>query len=89
MALPNWYRKCVGCGKENHKKEMLRIAKTKTAQPQIDLKQTKPGRGAYLCYNAECASLAEMNMGLEKSLRCKIENSIYRELINQVKKSEH
>jgi len=88
MALPNWYRKCVGCGAARNKSELLRIVKYKNHPPEIDLKQKKPGRGAYLCPQKECVLQAKKRHGLEKTYRCKIEPMFYDELLKQVEKNE-
>ena len=89
MAQPNWYRKCVACGKARHKNELLRIVKQKDNLLEIDFEQVKPGRGAYVCPRKECVMLAEKKYGLEKSYRCDINRSFYKQLIKQVEKIEH
>ena len=89
MAQPNWFRVCVGCGKVLHKKELLRIVKLKNKQPEIDSRQIKPGRGAYVCPQKECILLARENYGLEKSLHIEIDRSFYNRLIKEVNKIEH
>jgi len=89
MAQPNWYRKCVGCGTAQHKKELLRIVFSKNKMLQIDTEQTKPGRGSYICPKTACAQSAQQNHGIERSLRCEIARSFYNLLIQQVEKIEH
>ena len=89
MAQPNWYRKCVACGNARPKNELLRIVKQKDKLLEIDFEQVKPGRGAYCCPRKECAMLAEKKYGLEKSYRCDIDRSFYKQLIKQVEKIEH
>ena len=88
MAQPNWYRKCVGCGKARHKSELLRIVNQKNNVPVIDFKQIKPGRGAYICPDKECAQLTEKINGLAKSFRYKITHSFYNQLTEAIKQIE-
>ena len=46
-------RTCLGCGEKKLKRELLRIAKTPEGV-KVDVSGKMPGRGAYICYNAEC-----------------------------------
>ena len=89
MAQPNWFRICVGCGKVFHKKELLRIVKLKNLQPEIDRRQIKPGRGAYVCPQKDCFLSARENYGLEKSFREEIDRSFYELLFQEVDKFEY
>jgi len=89
MAQPNWYRKCIGCGKARHKKELLRIVYDKNNLLQIDPEKTKHGRGIYVCPQLKCVLSAKQNRGIEKSLHKEINPSFYDVLIQQVEKLEH
>ncbi|NOZ60145.1 MAG: YlxR family protein [Calditrichaeota bacterium] len=89
MALPNWYRRCVGCGAGRDKREMLRVVKNKDQPPEPDLQQRKPGRGAYVCPSSQCVTLAKKKRGLERSFRCAFDDQIYEKLIQQVKTVEN
>ena len=89
MALPNWYRICVGCGQARHKKELLRIVKCQDNYLDIDQHQKKPGRGAYICRNRQCAILAKKRHGFDRTFRMKIDPEFYERLIQQVEKFEH
>ncbi len=88
MALPNWHRRCVGCGVGRDKREMIRIAKHKDQPPEIDFRQKLPGRGAYVCRNIECVQMAKKKRGLERSFRCAIDSQFYDKLLQQVKTRE-
>ncbi|OQX88029.1 hypothetical protein B6D60_02735 [candidate division KSB1 bacterium 4484_87] len=89
MALPNWYRRCIGCGEGRDKRKMLRIVKNKGQAPELDLQQKKPGRGAYVCPNSQCVMLARKKRGLERSFRCSVDDQIYEKLIQQVSAVEN
>ena len=89
MAQPNWYRKCVGCGQARHKRELLRIVRCPNNLLEIDPEQVKPGRGAYVCPNKQCALSVFKNHGFEKSFRIKVDALFYEQLLKQVEKNEH
>lgn len=40
-------RTCVGCGEKHRKVELMRVVFN--GRPQLDVSQSEPGRGAYLC----------------------------------------
>ena len=88
MALPNWYRRCVGCWSGKDKREMLRIVKFKDAEPEIDWQQKKPGRGAYICLNVDCVRLAKKKRALEKAFHCSIDAELYEKIMKQVEQVE-
>ena len=85
MAQPNWYRICVGCGTAKHKNDLLRIVKRQDNSLEIDFQKNKPGRGAYICKNEECARLASKRRSLDRSFRIPIQRRFYEQLIEQVK----
>lgn len=78
-------RMCTGCGEMKPKKELVRVVKAPAEegrQPDITLDFTgkKPGRGAYLCDNAECLKKARKARRLERAFSCKISEEIYERL---------
>jgi len=81
VAQPNWFRTCVGCGQAKHKKELLRIVKYRDNQLEIDVEQKKPGRGAYICPQIECAKLAKKKRGFNRSFGMEVEQKFYDQLI--------
>ena len=50
-------RTCIGCNLKKDKKELIRIAKNKNNDIDVDTTGKMQGRGAYLCNNIECLSL--------------------------------
>ena len=84
MAQPNWFRICVGCGQTKHKKELLRIAKCQDNHLEIDFEQKKPGRGAYICPEMECAKLANKKRGFNRSFGIEVDQAFYDQLYSVV-----
>ena len=80
-------RMCVGCGEMKPKKELVRVVRAPERQNEdgtvtpgaISLDRTgkKPGRGAYVCPNAECLRIARKAHKLERTLGCPIPDEIY------------
>lgn len=73
-------RKCVGCGEMKPKKELIRILRTEEEEFVIDTTGKKNGRGAYLCPQKECFTLAVKNKGLERSFKQAIPQEVYERL---------
>lgn len=59
------------------KGEMIRVLKTPEDTFVIDKTGRKNGRGAYLCNDANCLSLAIKQKGLERSFKRKLDKEIY------------
>ena len=91
-------RKCSGCGEMKPKRELIRVVKApeKTdengavsgGEISLDLTGKKPGRGAYVCKSAECLRLARKARRLERSLSCKIPDSVYDSMEEELETSE-
>lgn len=61
-------RRCTGCGEMKSKKEMIRVIRTAEGEILLDATGKKNGRGAYLCFSAECLEKAVKSRGLERSI---------------------
>lgn len=70
-------RMCLGCNGMKDKREMIRVVKSPEGEVSLDFTGKKSGRGAYICKNRECFDKARKARRFEKSLSCKIENSVY------------
>lgn len=82
-------RKCIGCNEMKNKKEMIRVLRTTEEEIVLDTTGRKNGRGAYLCYCADCLEKAIKSRGLERSLKMSIPREVYeklREELNAVEK---
>ena len=47
-------RQCLGCREMKPKPELLRVVRSPEGEVSLDPKGKKPGRGAYVCPNADC-----------------------------------
>lgn len=73
-------RKCIGCNEMKDKRELVRIVRSKEGEISVDATGKKPGRGAYICKNAECLAKAEKAKRLSKAFSAPIEPEIYEAL---------
>ncbi len=73
-------RKCLGCGENKNKKELIRVVKTPSNEILIDLTGKVNGRGAYICNDIECFKMAIRNNKISKSLEIEIPNNKIKEL---------
>lgn len=77
-------RMCLGCGEMKPKKEMIRVVKSPDDEISLDFKGKAPGRGAYICRSTECLSKARKARRFEKSFSCRIEESVYEVMMNEL-----
>lgn len=87
-------RMCAGCGEMKPKKELVRVVKAPqkeyesgVSQPpeiSLDLTGKRPGRGAYLCRDAQCLKLAKKSRRLERAFSCKIPEEVYARLEEEI-----
>ena len=79
-------RSCIGCGRKGDKTSFLRIVRIRkdfaeegagNDSFQIDRTGRMNGRGAYLCDNTECLSLAGKRHSLERAFHCRIKTEVY------------
>lgn len=84
-------RKCTGCGEMKEKRELIRVVKSPEKKDEngnvisggeisLDLTGRKPGRGAYVCKNADCFEKARKARRFERSLSCKIPEDVYEQM---------
>ena len=73
-------RMCLGCNEMKPKKEMIRVVKSPEGEISLDFTGKKSGRGAYICRSCDCFEKARKARRFEKSLSCKIEESVYEEM---------
>lgn len=81
-------RKCTGCQEMKEKKQLIRIVKNDAGEFALDFTGKKPGRGAYVCPNAECLEKAHKHKGLERSFQCAVPTDIYENLRNELMNNE-
>lgn len=61
-------RMCSGCKQMKPKKELVRVVRSPQGEVSLDLKGRAPGRGAYLCKDAECFKKARKSRAFERAL---------------------
>lgn len=74
-------RMCVGCRAMRNKKELIRIVRTPQGTIELDESGKKSGRGAYICRDSNCLTLAVKGKRLQKAL----EQEIDAEIIESIK----
>ncbi|MDR2780783.1 MAG: YlxR family protein [Synergistaceae bacterium] len=70
-------RKCLGCGLEFPKSSLLRIVRSTAGEVSVDPSGRAPGRGAYLCANADCVMKARKKNTLARVLKRPVDTEIY------------
>ncbi|WP_300410561.1 YlxR family protein [Lagierella sp.] len=77
-------RKCVACGNNKPKGDLLRIVKNKEEGIIIDPSGKKNGRGAYICKDINCLEKAIKNKKICHALNTEISEETYKEISNYV-----
>ena len=70
-------RQCVGCREMKGKRELIRVVKSPEGEIALDFRGKKPGRGAYVCPNAECLKKARKSRSLERAFSAAIPPEVY------------
>ncbi|MBO5109371.1 MAG: YlxR family protein [Clostridia bacterium] len=70
-------RKCVGCGENRNKNELIRVLRTPDGTVCLDFTGKKSGRGAYLCKDIKCLKKARKQGRLSRGLEVEIPETIY------------
>ena len=73
-------RMCVGCREMFPKKELLRVVKSPEGVIAFDHVGKAPGRGAYICREAECLNKAMKIRALERQLETTISPEVFEQL---------
>lgn len=81
-------RMCVGCREMKPKAELMRVVKPQEGGPAVDRTGKAPGRGAYVCENAECLRRAQKTRALERALDAKIDDAVFDGLAAQIRPRE-
>ena len=77
-------RQCVGCRLMKPKVELVRVVRSPEGAISLDPKGKKPGRGAYICRDPACLSLARKKRGLERVLGNPIPEDVFGDLSAQM-----
>lgn len=79
-------RKCIVCGENKVKKELIRVVKTKDNEVVLDLTGKVNGRGAYLCKSIKCTDSAIKAKMLSKALKYDVKEELYdmlKDIVNE------
>lgn len=77
-------RQCLGCREMKPKKELVRVVRSPEGEVSIDTKGKKPGRGAYVCHNADCLKKALRSNALGRSLDVTIPPEVHEALVSEL-----
>lgn len=85
-------RMCVGCREMKAKRELVRIVCARDSGEElhiaVDPTGKAPGRGAYICPNAECLERARKIHALERTFSAKIEDEVFTTLVKAIESAE-
>jgi len=73
-------RKCIGCGEQKPKKELIRVVKNKENEVFVDFAGKANGRGAYICKDKKCFDIAIKKNAFNRALETKIEDDVFEKL---------
>ncbi|MBR6951561.1 MAG: YlxR family protein [Oscillospiraceae bacterium] len=73
-------RQCLGCREMKPKRELIRVVRSPEGAVSLDFKGKMPGRGAYVCPNADCLKKATKSKALERALNTGIPEELYLDL---------
>ena len=73
-------RMCVGCREMKPKKELLRAVRSPEGEVSLDPTGKKAGRGAYVCFNAECLRRALKQRQLDRALEAHLDDAANQQL---------
>lgn len=76
-------RMCIACRGMFEKGGLIRLVKEDN-EVVIDLKNKKPGRGAYICKNEDCILLAKKKRAIQSKLKTAVPDSIYERLSGEL-----
>ena len=70
-------RQCVGCREMKNKKDLIRVVRSPEGYVSLDFSGKLPGRGAYVCKNAECLAKAKKSRALDRAFSAEIPPEVY------------
>lgn len=79
-------RTCVITKEQLPKKELLRVVRTPEGEVKVDETGKLNGRGAYIKKDIAVLEKAKKTGSLAKRLECNIEENVYEEIKNIIKK---
>lgn len=80
-------RQCMGCRERKAKRELIRVVRSPEGSVNLDFGGKAPGRGAYICPNAECLKKALRSKALDRSLEVTIPEEVYERLAKEMERN--
>ncbi len=81
-------RQCTGCMERKAKNELIRVVRTPENDIALDFSGKMNGRGAYICKNSECLSLAVKKKRLENAFGVAIPEELFERLKKELTSGE-
>ena len=89
MAKKIPMRQCLGCREMKPKPELLRVVRSPEGEVSLDPRGKKPGRGAYVCPNADCLRRAVKSRALSRALETQIPDEVMERLAEALEADEN
>ena len=77
-------RQCLGCREMKPKRELVRVVRSPAGEISLDFRGKAPGRGAYVCRNAQCLKKAIKARAFERAVSAQIPLEIYERLVQEM-----
>lgn len=81
-------RQCLGCREMKPKPELLRVVRSPEGEVSLDTRGKKPGRGAYVCPNADCLKKAIKTRALSRALETEIPEEVMQRLAAELEEGK-
>lgn len=88
MAKKIPMRQCLGCREMKPKRELLRVVRSPEGEVSLDTRGKKPGRGAYVCPNADCLKKAIKTRALSRALETAIPEEVMQRLAAELEEGK-
>ena len=75
-------RACVACRTERPKRELVRLVKSVEGAVAVDPTGKLNGRGAYLCQDPGCWTLAQRRKAVERALKVSLDEATWQNLLS-------
>ena len=81
-------RQCLGCREMKPKRELIRAVRSPEGEVSLDQKGKKPGRGAYICPDAECLKRAVKSRALSRAFGVEIPPEVMEAMAEQINRED-
>jgi len=81
-------RQCLGCREMKPKRELIRAVRSPEGEVTLDVTGKKPGRGAYICRDAECLKRAVKSKALSRAFGAAVPEEVTDALNQQMEQAD-